>query len=421
MKLQVLGDGSLFYCLSTVSAHSTYREARTRCENGAEVWRTAGMAHRCADVDTRTSSTGTGAIPSNLGMVRVELDESAPQVELEEPGPLLPCLTREEVEAARGILTKLKAMDMSAWYKFPQEQRAAESNCLGATARRRDPDATEALDGYLHFLALKVVRKDWDAKLLSAPPPVDGIWHKHLMHTSSYRQTCEAVAPGCFIDHDPNGAREQEYESRTLRRRQAIFDYCTAFGELAWPGGPLRPAPDTLAGRMWNHKTAGRLAVRLDEQATAPYDMIRVRVVALGDGQRGPRSVESQRSVTTVVNMKRTDLLRDLLAVANVHWRHKYICVPFCCCLYNQGDSTSCPCCPCGACIPLFWRREAAGREQGSCSAPQYELRVIYLGGQELKVDDDGHRTLEDCGVEDLSTVHVALVAEPGGGGGAGC
>ena len=112
-------------------------------------------------------------------------------------------------QAARDAYTTLRA--------FPLERLKAHSGASDAV-----------LDDYLKFIACKAATGDYFASLLSCPPEVDGVWHEHLLDTLSYHEMCEAIVPGRFIHHNPDGASNED--ARAERRMRALGLYERIFG-----------------------------------------------------------------------------------------------------------------------------------------------------------------------------------------------
>lgn len=106
---------------------------------------------------------------------------------------------------------------------------------------------------YLRFISLKAACSDFYAAALSPPTEVDDVWHAHLLDTLSYHEMCEAVVPGHFIHHDPDGGMDAR--RRNDRRRRALKNYEATWGRApeSWQlaeagGGGAATAPALSAG-----------------------------------------------------------------------------------------------------------------------------------------------------------------------------
>jgi small ubiquitin-related modifier len=90
----------------------------------------------------------------------------------------------------------------------------------------------EALEEYKRFLSLKVGALDWYAGLLSPTPEVDAVWHKHILHTMDYMETCAVLGVPDevrIIHHNPEGGNDER--ARCSRLRKAEKMYQEVFGE----------------------------------------------------------------------------------------------------------------------------------------------------------------------------------------------
>ena len=302
-----------------------------------------------------------------------------------------------------------------------------------------------ATNDYLAFIALKVARRDWLAAQLSPPPAVDKVWHEHLLDTRAYRAMNEAVCcEGDFIEHDPRGGLSAA--ARQQRRERAARDYALAFGPAAvgsaWreAGDPSYASAIARAAVAW---WAGGDSAAAPARADPAGNTIRVIVVAGAHC----RSVESERAIATLVRLPLTATLGELANAAPMHWRRRFCCchpcVPCCCCCPSEeervgrvpppsraalDDPLFAPraaifemwcceqCCGSHCChdcppphVPLGWRRLQKRRDR------EVLLPAAVIGEDRLRWIDltrESQRTLEECGLHDLATVHVSPGAE---------
>jgi hypothetical protein len=101
-----------------------------------------------------------------------------------------------------------------------------------SSLQRRCPEAREpaVLEGYIHFLALKVACSDYFAGLLSPPLKVDAVWHAHLLDTLHYEETCTLLGvPASIrvIHHNPDGG--DDAKARRLAPKASAFGVSPLF------------------------------------------------------------------------------------------------------------------------------------------------------------------------------------------------
>lgn len=93
--------------------------------------------------------------------------------------------------------------------------------------------AQELVTEYAKFLALKVILKDYDAKILSSSPSIGKVWHLHLIDNRNYQSVVDQV---CDIHSvvrapiycDPEG--ELDVAARQHRRETTRVAYTARYG-----------------------------------------------------------------------------------------------------------------------------------------------------------------------------------------------
>jgi hypothetical protein len=82
--------------------------------------------------------------------------------------------------------------------------------------------AVRVLKGYRQFLELKTILEDWDAKILAPSPPVNQMWHQHILDVSNYCHDCLLIC-GRVVGNDPDGALDEwALEKRMVATKQLL-------------------------------------------------------------------------------------------------------------------------------------------------------------------------------------------------------
>lgn len=96
----------------------------------------------------------------------------------------------------------------------PEERTALQARVLRLYPELERDNIALGVAEYVRFLMLKVTWNDTDALKLSPSPPIDLIWHEHILDTGAYARCCERL--GVFLHHSPDlaldaAARDQRY------------------------------------------------------------------------------------------------------------------------------------------------------------------------------------------------------------------
>lgn len=101
--------------------------------------------------------------------------------------------------------------------------------------------ATELLEEFRRFLALKAILKDSDASLISPTPLMDTLWHAAILNTKLYDQLQQEY--GIKIHHNPEGASQTA--SETNKRQKRLVEMKKWY-KLLWNEDPLEEKSDAL-------------------------------------------------------------------------------------------------------------------------------------------------------------------------------
>jgi hypothetical protein len=81
-------------------------------------------------------------------------------------------------------------------------------------------EAIEAVKEFARFVLLKIKAEDFEGSLLSPSPLVDAVWHEMILDTRMYAKFCLDVCGGMVLEHDPDGASEEDVVARTKRQKR---------------------------------------------------------------------------------------------------------------------------------------------------------------------------------------------------------
>jgi hypothetical protein len=99
-------------------------------------------------------------------------------------------------------------------------------------------EAAAAVKEFARFVLLKMRARDYEGGLLSPSPLVDAVWHEMILDTRMYAKFCLEVCKGGVLQHDPDGASDEEVVARTKRQKRTTRSYFHDFGSLdesIWP------------------------------------------------------------------------------------------------------------------------------------------------------------------------------------------
>lgn len=110
------------------------------------------------------------------------------------------------------------------------------SNYLDMDPTRSVLAAREDLAEYVHFLGLKAMARDYDARIYSPSPVIDIIWHLHIVDTKNYAAVCATLlGEPRLLHHDPAFAQETTVRhERYMRTYQALSAKSRALARV-WP------------------------------------------------------------------------------------------------------------------------------------------------------------------------------------------
>ena len=205
------------------------------------------------------ASTKEDAAPASLQMVRVVGDLHTPELtSSDDSSPATPTASVNPIDGRPWGEAELKQQKQAQ--QLLETVSALDLHCLlNAVGGPNSKRARKTVDDYKHFLVLKVMDKDWDATKLSPTPSIDRVWHAHVLHTRLYREACAAMAPGRFIEHNPEGAAAASADARAKRRNRTLVMYVLSFGvECPWEE-EMRPRSRRL--RPIRNNTAGALEI----------------------------------------------------------------------------------------------------------------------------------------------------------------
>jgi hypothetical protein len=78
------------------------------------------------------------------------------------------------------------------------------------------------LKGYRQFLELKKILEDWDAKILAPSPPVNQMWHQHILDVANYCHDCLLIC-GRVVGNDPDSALDEwALEKKMVATKQLL-------------------------------------------------------------------------------------------------------------------------------------------------------------------------------------------------------
>jgi hypothetical protein len=78
------------------------------------------------------------------------------------------------------------------------------------------------LKGYRQFLELKKILEDWDAKILTPSPPVNQMWHQHILDVANYCHDCLLIC-GRVVGNDPDSSLDEwALEKKTVATKQLL-------------------------------------------------------------------------------------------------------------------------------------------------------------------------------------------------------
>jgi large subunit ribosomal protein L40e len=99
-------------------------------------------------------------------------------------------------------------------------------------------DAFSAVKEFARFVVLKNLIGDSEGGLLSPSPLVDLVWHEMILDTRMYAKFCFRACGGRVLEHDPDGASDENAFERVKRQRLTSREYTREFGAMnksIWP------------------------------------------------------------------------------------------------------------------------------------------------------------------------------------------